>query len=116
MSKTKFPAETVTWAVDPTGAHDTRPIIVLSHENRPFNSVNCTIMCLGTSATGYDHYAPELEDKHLSGISFGSTTYLMPWSLYTIPPGTIQGGKPTGTLTEAGTRLVKKGLISLFEV
>ncbi len=36
---TKFPAGSIVWATDPTGAHADRPIIVLSHEKRPFNSV-----------------------------------------------------------------------------
>ena len=113
---TKFSAGAVTWAVDPTGAHDERPIIVLSHENRPFNSVECTVMCLGTNAKNYDHHAPELEADHLSGISFTDTTYLMPWALYTIPPGALQVGKARGDLTESGERLGKKALISLFNV
>ena len=113
---TKFTAGTVAWANDPTDAHDERPVIILSHENRPFSAVECTVMCLGTSAKNYDHYAPELEDEHLSGISFTDTTYLMPWALYTIPPGAIQAGKAHGELTGEGKRLVKKALISLFNV
>lgn len=112
----KFPAGTVAWAADPTNAHDTRPVVVLSHEKRPYNSVDCTVMCLGTGAEKYDHYTPELTDAHLSGISFTDATYLMPWALYTIPPGAIRTSKPRGTLTEDGERLVKKGVISLFEV
>lgn len=113
---TKFPAGTVVWASDPTGAHDDRPVIVLSHEKHPFGSVECTVICLGTGAKTYDHYTPELTDDHLSGISFSNTTYLMPGALYTIPPGAIQPGKAHGELTEEGERLVKKALISLFNV
>ena len=113
---TTFPAGTVAWASDPTNAHDERPLIVLSHENRPFSSVECTVMCLGTSAKHYDHYAPELEDDCLSGITFTDTTYLMPWALYTIPPGAVQTGKARGELTEKGEHLVKKALIGLFTV
>jgi hypothetical protein len=113
---TKFPAGTVAWAVDPTDAHDARPVIILSHEKRPFSSVECTVMCLGTGAKNYDHYAPELKDTHLSGISFTDTTYLMPWALYTIPPGAIQVAKARGELTEQGERLIKKALITLFNV
>lgn len=113
---TKFTAGTVAWASDPTEAHATRPVIVLSHEKRPFSSVECTVMCLGTGAKNYDHYSPKLEDEHLSGVSFTNTTYLMPWALYTIPPGAIQMGKAHGELTEDGERLVKKALISLFDV
>lgn len=113
---TTFPAGTVAWAFDPTDTHDDRPVVVLSHEKRPFSSVECTVMCLGTRAQQYNHYTPELPDTHLSGISFSDTTYLMPWALYTIPPGAIQTGKAQGELTEEGERLVKKGLVSLFEV
>jgi hypothetical protein len=73
-------------------------------------------MCLGTGAKRYDHYTPELKDAHVSGISFTDTTYLMPWALYTIPLGAIQTGKAQGELTGKGERLVKKGVVSLFEV
>ena len=71
-------------------------------------------MCLGTGANEYDQYTPESTDTHLSGISFQYKTYQMPWVLYTIPPSAIQSGKATGKLTDEGERLVKKGLISLF--
>lgn len=111
----KFPAGTVSWAgPDPTGAHDDRPVVVLSHEQRPFNSVECTVMCAGTGAENHDQYAPEFEDEHLSDNTFDRRTYLMPWALYTIPPGAIRTGGVSGELTEAGERLVKKSLISLF--
>ena len=52
----------------------------------------------------------------LSSISFTDTMYLMPWALYTIPPGALQVGKARGDLTESGERLGKKALISLFNV
>lgn len=113
---TKFPAGAVAWATDPTGAHANRPVIVLSHEKRPFHAAECTVMCLDTGANNYDHYAPELTNKHLSGVSFSNRTYLMPWALYTIPPGAIQTGKARGELTEKGECLAKKALISLFNV
>lgn len=71
-------------------------------------------MCIGTSAGKYQQTTPELKDEHLNGISFTDTSYLMPWALYTIPPGTIMNGKANGTLTEAGRTLVKKSLISLI--
>jgi hypothetical protein len=71
-------------------------------------------MCIGTSAGKYQQTTPELKDEHLSGISFSDTSYLMPWALYTIPPGTIINGKASGELTEAGRTLVKKSLISLM--
>ncbi|MDZ7850684.1 MAG: hypothetical protein U5K70_07790 [Halodesulfurarchaeum sp.] len=110
----KYPSGTVAWAVDPTGAHETRPVIVLAHENRPYNSVECTIMSLGTEPDKYDHYTPQLEESHLTGINFGKPTVLLPWSLYTIPPSTIEAGRAHGTLTAEGEKLVKKGLLSLF--
>lgn len=113
---TKFPAGTVTWANDPTEARSERPVVVLSHEKRPFSAVQCTVLCLGTGANEYEHYAPELEDQHLSEISFDETTYVMPWALYTIPPGAIRTAKPQGELTNEGERLIKKALISLFNV
>lgn len=112
----KFPVGTVIWAVDPTEAHDKRPVIILSHDTRPFSSVECTVMCLGTGANDYDHYTPELTDDHLSGISFSNRTYLMPWALYTIPPGTLLTEKAHGILSESGERLGKKSLLILFEV
>jgi hypothetical protein len=71
-------------------------------------------MCIGTSAGRYQQTTPELKDKHLTGISFSDSSYLMPWALYTIPPGTIMNGKANGRLTEAGRTLVKKSLISLL--
>ncbi|AUX09097.1 hypothetical protein AArcSl_1468 [Halalkaliarchaeum desulfuricum] len=71
-------------------------------------------MCVGTSAGKYQQTTPELENEHLDGISFNDTTSLMPWALYTIPPGTIMNGKTKGELTEGGRRLVKKSLISLI--
>lgn len=112
----KFPAGTIGWAQDPTGAHDDRPVIVLSHENHPFSATDCTVMCAGTEAVKYDHSTPELEETHISGISFSDTTYLMPWALYTIPPGAIRTGTSIGNLTDAGEKLVKKELIKLFLV
>lgn len=111
-----FPAGTVAWAEDPTNAHEDRPVIILSHKNRPFNAVECTVMCLGTSAKSYDHYSPELTNEHLTGISFNDSTHLMPWALYTIPPAAIHTTREQGNLTEEGIRLAKKALISLFEI
>lgn len=58
---TKFSAGTVAWANDPTGAHDDRPLIVLSHEKRPYNAVECTVMCVGTGASEYDHSGTSAE-------------------------------------------------------
>ncbi len=71
-------------------------------------------MCVGTSAGKYQQTTPELKDEHLNDISFSNTSYLMPWALYTIPPGSIMNGKASGELTEDGRRLLKKSLISLI--
>ena len=71
-------------------------------------------MCVGTTAGKYQQTTPELKDEHLNGISFSGTSYLMPWALYTIAPGTLMNGKMKGELTEAGRTLVKKSLISLI--
>lgn len=110
---TKLSAGTIAWASDPTNAHYERPVVILAHKNRPYSSVECTVMCLGTGGDEYDQYTPEITDSHLSGISFSDRTYLMPWALYSIPPSAIQMER-RGTLNEDGQRLVKKGLISLL--
>jgi hypothetical protein len=64
-------------------------------------------MCIGTSAGKYQQTTPELTDEHLNDISFSDTSYLTPWALYTIPPGTLMNGETKGELTEAGRTLVK---------
>ena len=110
----KLSAGDVCWAQDPTDAHPQRPIVVLAHDTHPFSATDCTVMCVGTSAGTYQQTTPELEDEHLDGISFNDTSYLMPWALYTIPPGSIMNGKTKGELTEGGRKLVKKSLISLI--
>jgi len=110
----RLPAGAVCWARDPTGAHPQRPVVVLAHETHPFGATDCTVMCIGTSAGTYEQTTPELEDEHLDGVSFSDTSYLMPWALYTIAPGTIANGSTSGKLTEEGRRLVKKSLISLI--
>jgi hypothetical protein len=110
----KLSAGDVCWAQDPTDAYRQRPIVVLAHETHPFSATDCTVMCIGTSAGKYQQTTPELENEHLSGISFDNTSYLMPWALYTIPPASIMNGKIKGELTEEGRRLLKKSLISLI--
>lgn len=110
---TKHPTGTVTWARDPTKMHDERPVIVLSHEKRSYNSTECTVVCLGTDSSTHAHATPEIKGRHLNGIQFGSTTYLLPWSLYTIPPSSLLPGKPIGQLTEEGEKLVGEALHKL---
>lgn len=110
----EFSAGDVCWARDPTESHTQRPIVVLSHDTHPFSATDCTVMCVGTTARRYQQTTPELTDEHLDGISFSETSYLMPWALYTIPPGTIMNGRTKGELTDAGRTLLKKSLISLI--
>ena len=110
----KLSAGDVCWAQDPTQAHPQRPVIVLAHDTHPFSATDCTVMCIGTSAGKYQQTTPELRDKHLDGIFFADTSYLMPWVLYTIAPGSIMNGKANGELTDDGRTLVKKSLISLL--
>ena len=110
----KFSAGDICWVKDPTGAHPHRPVIVLAHDTHPFSATDCTVMCIGTSAGMYPQTTPELNDEHLDGISFNDASYLMPWALYTIAPGTIMSGMAQGKLTEEGRRLLKKALISLI--
>jgi len=109
----KLSAGDVCWAQDPTDAHSQRPVVVLAHETHPFSATDCTVMCIGTSAGKYHQTTPELTEKHLDGISFSNTSYLMPWALYTIPSATILNGTTTGELTQEGRTLLKKSLISL---
>lgn len=71
-------------------------------------------LCVSEQQLESKQTTPELKDEHLNGISFGYTSYLMPWALYTIAPATIINGKMEGKLTEGGRRLVKKSLISLI--
>lgn len=110
----KLPAGTVCWARDPTDTHPERPVVVLAHDTHPFSATDCTVMCIGTSAGKYQQTTPELQDKHLTGISFSSASYLMPWALYTIAPGSIMIERVKGELTSEGRTLVKKSLISLL--
>lgn len=108
-----YPTGTITWAADPTGAHPERPVVVLAHEDRPYSSVECTVVCLGTDGARYDHPTPELEAGHRIGIDFGSATYVLPWALYTVPPGSLLQGTPMGQLTADGEKLVAEALYTL---
>ena len=110
----KFSAGDVCWAGDTTDANQQRPISILAHDTHPFSATDCTVMCVGTTAGEYQQTTPELEAEHLDGISFSDTSYLKPCALYTIPPGTIQNGRMKGELTDAGSTLLKKSLISLL--
>ncbi|MFB6267475.1 MAG: type II toxin-antitoxin system PemK/MazF family toxin [Halodesulfurarchaeum sp.] len=109
----KYPSGTITWAQDPTGTHPERPVVVISHADRPYNSVECTVVCLGTNGDQYDHQTPELTDNHCIGITFGSQTYLLPWAIYTIAPSSLLQGKPIGQLSKEGEKLVAESLYKL---
>jgi len=112
---TKYSAGSMMWATDPTRAHDERPVVVLSHAGRPYNSVDCTVMCVGTPPKQSYPYTPTLvAGTHYTGIDVSDSSYLMPYALYTIPPGSLRASQATGTLTGAGETLVKKGLVSSF--
>ncbi|MFB6362074.1 MAG: hypothetical protein ABEH59_12240 [Halobacteriales archaeon] len=68
---------------------------------------------MGTDSDRSDHPPPELEARHLDGISFGTATYRLPWALYTIPPGSLLQGNPIGQLTADGEQLVAEALFRL---
>ncbi|MFB6142297.1 MAG: hypothetical protein ABEJ30_03020 [Halorientalis sp.] len=110
----RFQAGDVTWARDPTGAHEERPVVVLSHENHPFAATDCAVMCAGSSGGHHDHSAPVLEPEHLAGISFAETTHLLPWALYTVPGGVLRTGESVGALTDAGRALLERELVGLL--
>ena len=95
------------------GPHRCPPIIILAHDTHPFSATDCSVRCVGTTNGKYQETTPEFEAEHLDGISFSDTFYLMPWALYTIPPGIIQNGRRKCKLTDAGRTLLKKSLISL---
>ena len=93
----RYSAGTAGWASDPTDTHDDRPVIVLSHEYHPFSATDWTVRCAGTGAARYAHPTPELTPEHGEGLSFGLSTALAPWAIYTIPPNGISAGGPWGS-------------------
>lgn len=112
----RLPAGSLCWAIDPTGAHPERPVVVLSHDTHPFGATECAVMCLGTSVSRFRHPTPPLEPHHFEEISFGETPHLLPWALRTIAPGALNTDRPVGHLTAEGEQAVKKALIQLFAV
>lgn len=105
---TKYPAGTITWVSrDPHGTKDERPVVVIRHSGRPYSSVECTVMCLGHGSSQHNHSTPELtKDTHFRGIAFSKPTYLLPWSIHTIPPAAILQNRAQGPLTTEGKKLV----------
>ncbi|WP_235007281.1 hypothetical protein [Haloarcula mannanilytica] len=51
---------------------------------------------------------------HYTGISFSSSTYLLPWSIHTIPPGAILPGEQ-GQLTQEGKKLVVREFAKMMK-
>jgi hypothetical protein len=112
----RLSAGSICWAVDPTGVHPERPVVVLSHDTHPFGATECTVMCLGTSVSQFQHPTPPLGDHHYNGISFNNTPHLLPWALRTIAPGSLDTSRAVGQLTADGEQEVKKALLLLFVV
>lgn len=112
----RLSAGSLSWAVDPTGAHPERPVVVLSHDTHPYGATECTVMCLGTSVSQFEHPTPPLEAHHYDGITFNETPHLLPWALRTIAPGSLHTSRAVGQLTDAGVRELKKAFLVLFSV
>lgn len=99
----------------PTQHDKERPVVIIRHNGRPFSSVECTVMCLGHGSQNQDHRTPELEpETHFTGISFPESTHLLPWSLHTIPPGTLNPAKGVGQLTLDGRKLVAREFATML--
>jgi len=72
-------------------------------------------MCLGHGSQTENHRTPKLEeDTHYTGISFSNSTYLLPWSIHTIPPGAILPGEQ-GQLTQEGKKLVVREFAKMMK-
>lgn len=104
----KHPAGTIPWvSEDPHRRKDRRPVIVIRHEERPYSSVECTVTCFGHGSRDHDHSTPGLEkDTGFTGITFSKATYVLPWSIHTIPPGAILENQGQGQLTTGGKKVV----------
>lgn len=112
----RLSAGSICWAVDPTGVHPERPVVILSHDTHPYGATECAVMCLGTSVSQFQHPTPPLEQHHYDGISFNETPHLLPWALRTVAPGSLETNRAVGQLTADGERAVKKALLLLFSV
>jgi mRNA-degrading endonuclease toxin of MazEF toxin-antitoxin module len=101
-----YPQGSLVFAQDPTGAHSNpRPVIVISDVDRPYVGQEATVVCL-TTQSDYSYEVTELPDDVLDGVELRKTSYMMPWAIYTIPLSSIRDNLPSGTLTDAGIRLV----------
>ncbi|MCH7659073.1 MAG: hypothetical protein IH933_00305 [Euryarchaeota archaeon] len=113
----KYRAGTITWVSnDPHGTKDERPVVVIRHRDRPYSSVECTVMCLGRGSRNHNHSTPELEkETHYTGMTFSKATHLLPWSIHTIPPGAILQHRAQGQLTTAGKKLVVRAFAKMMK-
>lgn len=73
-------------------------------------------MCLGHGSQQLNHRTPELEKgTHFTGLTFSKATYLLPWSIHTIPPGAIMQHKAQGQLTKAGKKLIVREFAKMMK-
>lgn len=73
-------------------------------------------MCLGHGSQQHDHSTPELKKgTHFTGITFSKATYLLPWSIHTIPPSVILQYKAQGQLTTVGKKLVVREFATMMK-
>gem|GEM_PF-1032961 len=108
----KYDSGTVLWVYEENDPHNTekeRPVIVIRHNGRPYSSVECTVMCLGHGSQAEAHRTPQLQPgDHYTGISFSKDTYLLPWSIHTIPPAALNEMHGMGELTKEGRKLLAR--------
>jgi len=101
-----YPQGSLVFAQDPTGAHSNpRPVIVISDVDRPYVEQEATVVCLSTQSD-YPYEVTELPGDVLDDVELRKTSYVMPWAIYTIPLSSIRDNLPSGSLTDAGIRLV----------
>jgi len=114
---TKYLSGTVTWVTrDPHRKKDGRPVVVVRHRGCPYSSAECTVICLGHGSRRENHRTPELKKgEHYTGISFSKATYLLPWSIHTIPPAAIDQARAQGQLTADGKKLVVREFAKMMK-
>jgi hypothetical protein len=71
---------------------------------------------LGHGSENENHRTPELKhNTHYTGIKFTNTTYLLPWSIHTIPPAALNHTKVVGELTSKGQKAVVTEFAQMFK-
>lgn len=101
-----YPQGSLVFAADPTGAHSNpRPVIVISDVDRPYVEQEATVVCL-TTQSDYSYEVTELPSSVLDGVELRKTSYVMPWTIYTIPLSSIRDNLPSGTLRTEGLELI----------